>query len=345
MSSALNVLIASPLPDNLVDAVRAVDSRRLNVVAPRDLYPDTWDAAWPGWVSGSPLWSADQHSRWRELLESAEILYDTNWLPSPQRLHLQAPQLRWIQATISGVGPWAVASGMDGRHPLVTTAAGIHAGPLNEFVLHALLHFRRQVATRLTDRADRVWRRDATPELAGATVLIVGLGHVGRRVAKTLAALGVRVWAVRRLARPARFVERVVTRGQLLDVLPSVDGVVVSAPLTADTRGMIGGQELAAMPEGAIVINVGRGSLLDEGELVAALRAGRIAGAALDVFEREPLPETSPLWELPNVLISPHNAGVSRDEPERALELFLANLERYLSGRPLKNRYRLSRGY
>ena len=138
---------------------------------------------------------------------------------------------------------------------------------------------------------------------------------------------------------------RLVKRHELLELLPTIDALILSSPHTRETHHLVGREELAAMPRSAMLVNVSRGAVVDEAELTAALREGRIAGAALDVFEHEPLPTDSPLWDMPNVLISPHSASTVAAENHRIVDLFIDNLGRYLAGRPLRNVFVASRGY
>jgi phosphoglycerate dehydrogenase-like enzyme len=158
--------------------------------------------------------------------------------------------------------------------------------------------------------------------------------------------MGMEVWGLRRRdGQPIAGVDRLITRSALQATLPAVDALVITAPLTAETQHLIGRAELARLPRTAIVVNVGRGAVIDEPELVAALREGRLAGAALDVFETEPLPADSPLWDLPNVLITPHTATGSVHENALIVRLFADNLARYVEGRPLLNLFDPRRGY
>jgi phosphoglycerate dehydrogenase-like enzyme len=182
--------------------------------------------------------------------------------------------------------------------------------------------------------------------LAGSRVLLVGLGGLGREIARRLAALGVEVWGVRRSdAAAPEGVARLVRPDELLDALGQAAALVVAAPSTAETRRMIGAAELAALPRGAIVVNIARGTLLDEAALVDALRSGHLGGAALDVTEVEPLPPDSPLWDLPNVLLSPHKMSIVEAENGLIVDLFVDNLRRFLDGRPLRNVFDPARGY
>jgi phosphoglycerate dehydrogenase-like enzyme len=171
------------------------------------------------------------------------------------------------------------------------------------------------------------------------------LGAVGGEIARVLDALGVEVWGLRRGAGEGVGVRRLVGRAELLDVLPQVDSLVLACPLTEETHHLIGAPELAALRASAILVNVARGAVIDEPALVRALSEGRLAGVALDVFEEEPLPAESPLWGMPNVLVSPHSASTIPGENARIVDIFLDNLGRYLEGAPLRNEFDRERGY
>ena len=190
-------------------------------------------------------------------------------------------------------------------------------------------------------QAARTWRHMENAEvfeLAGKTLLLVGLGAIGQHTAQVAAALGMRVLGVRRTAsEPFPGIEHVAGIESLHDLLPEADFVVLMTPLTPATRGLIGERELRLMKRDAYLVNVARGGVVDEAALVNALRAGWIAGAGLDVFEHEPLPPDSPLWEMTNVIITGHYAGVTPAYDVRAFEVFLDNLRRYRAGQPLRN--------
>jgi phosphoglycerate dehydrogenase-like enzyme len=222
---------------------------------------------------------------------------------------------------------------------LITRAGGVHVVPLAEFAIFGLLAFTKGLPRLLADKAERRWDHYPVVELAGATLLIVGLGSIGREVARLAKAFHMHVVAVNRTGQPdVPHVDEVRPPRFLGDLLPIAHGVVLTPPLTQETRGMIDARAISRMRSGAIVVNVGRGGVVDEEALVEALEDGRLAGAALDVFSTEPLPKGSPLWRLPNVLISPHTAALSVHENERIVALFAENLRRYLRGDDLVNR-------
>jgi glyoxylate/hydroxypyruvate reductase A len=337
------VVIASPLEPELVERIRDVDRERVRVVHEPDLIPR---ARFTADHDGEPPdLDAAGLERWRAALRSAEVLFDLDW-QDPAALPANAPDLRWVQATRSGVGEQLRRTGLDRSSITFTNCAGVHAVPLAEFVVLGLLHFIKGVPHLRDEQARRSWVPAPTRLLATSRVLVVGLGGLGRVIARTLAGLGVEVWGLRRADGPAvDGVARLVPRDSLRAALGEVDAVVLAAPATEATRHLIGAAELAAMRPGGIVVNVARGTLIDEAALVAALADGHLGGAALDVVAAEPLPADSPLWDLPNVLLSPHRMSIVDTENPLIVDLFVDNLRRYLDGRPLRNVFDPARGY
>ena len=252
-------------------------------------------------------------------------------------------RVKWIQSTAVGVGSLLVPEIVD-RDIIVTNARGCHAEPIAEHAIALALAVRRSLHTAVRRQIDRVWAQEELedvpcPPIRQSRMLVVGLGEIGTRVARLAAGLGFSVTGLRRrLDQPVpEGVGRVIASGELIDELRQTDVLILAAPRTSETRAMIGAEEFAAMKPAAVLVNVGRGRLVDEQALVNALRQGRIAGAAIDAFEREPLPDDHPLWALPNVLVSPHIAAFGTDYWKPAVDLFLENVARYTSGQPLKN--------
>ena len=238
------------------------------------------------------------------------------------------PDLRWIQSVSAGTDQFPVDA-LRERGVTLTSATGIHEVQVAEHALGLLLAMTRGIAQAVANQQSRTWSRITVTELSGMTLGVLGLGVIGEGVARRAAALGMRVIGTKR--EPAAYAgaaERVLGADETLDVFREADAVVITLPGTAETEGIVGADELAALAGGWLV-NVGRGSVIDNGALVDAMRAGTLAGAALDVFETEPLPPESPLWGLPGVLISPHLAGLSPRYGERLAALFARNLEAY----------------
>jgi phosphoglycerate dehydrogenase-like enzyme len=201
----------------------------------------------------------------------------------------------------------------------VTNAAGVHATPLAEFVLFAMLYFAKRMPRVLADQQRHHWERFALDTLPGKTLGIVAFGHVGRAIARLARSAGLRIQALRRTPGDpdgSPDADAIYPPGGLRALLSLSDYVALIVPLTPETTGLLGKAELAAMKPGAVLINVGRGQLVDEAALVEALRSGHLGGAALDVFAREPLPADSPLWDMPNVLVTPHSMSTALGENE-----------------------------
>jgi phosphoglycerate dehydrogenase-like enzyme len=340
----LTVLIASPLEPALVDQIAAVAPGRIQVVFEPELLPE------PRYVADHNGRRRDltpaQEQRWLDHLAAADVLFDFDWL-APEALTRNAPKLRWIQGTSAGIGERLRRTGLIDTNLVFTTAAGVHGSSLAEFVIMALLYFYRDVPRLQRMQAARHWQRYTNAELAGRRALVVGMGAVGRAIARRLAALDVEVWGVRRSAHGTEpeGVARMLPFEDLARALPETDALVLACPLTEQTNRLIGAAELEALPPHAVLVNVARGEVVDEHALIEALASGRLGGAALDVVEQEPLPAESPLWDLPNVLISPHSASTVERENERIVELFVENLRRWLDRRPLLNQFDRSRGY
>jgi phosphoglycerate dehydrogenase-like enzyme len=340
----LTVLIASFLERDQVARIEAVAPQRVRAVWEPDLLPSP---RYPADHTGIPPdLDANQLDRWRRHLAAADVLFDFDWL-EPERLPENAPRVRWVQATSSGIGEFVARTGLDRWPAILTTAAGVHGVPLAEFVALGLLYLTKDVPELRRRQAAHHWERYTWRLLAGQRVLLIGLGHVGQRIAATCSGLGVEVWGMRREQREERpaGVTRIIAREELHEALGAVDALVLACPSTPETHHLIGQAELARLRPGAVIVNVGRGPVIDEPALIAALQDGHLGGAALDVFEEEPLPATNPLWDLPNVLVSPHSSSTVETENSLIVDLFIDNLRRYLDGRPLRNLYDRARSY
>jgi phosphoglycerate dehydrogenase-like enzyme len=284
-----------------------------------------------------------------ELIPPAQVAFMSELRPA----HLAAaPRLQWVHSAAAGVGGMLFPAMIES--PVVmSNSRGISADTIAEHVLAVTLAMFRKLPLAFRTQSDRQWAQDAMVEspglrtLADSRVLLVGLGAIGSATARRLVALGAHVTAIRRNpARPApNGVEAVAPPERLRELVPGADVVVIAAPQTRDTRRLIGAVELAAMRRDALLINVSRGKLVDEAALVSALRDTPTLGAALDVFEKEPLPADSPLWSLPNVLITPHISGFRPDHWDAVTDLFADNLRRFEAGRALLNVVNKEAGY
>ena len=259
----------------------------------------------------------------------------------------RAPRLRWVHSISAGVDRVVTPKARE-RGLLVTNARGVFSPPIAEYVVLMCLAIARRLPQLLDLQRERTWQPLRGEELSGLTVGIVGYGSIGAEVARLLEPFGTRIVATRRrpeLGSGGRAKVEVWGIDRLHDLLREADIVLIAAPLTDETTGLIGPDELQAMPGHAWLINIARGRLIDETALRRGLANGWIAGAVLDVFDEEPLPADSPLYDTPNLVITPHTSWSSDKVVERSIDLFVANLERYLAGQPLENLVDLEAGY
>lgn len=338
MTDAIQVLVLTqaPMPEHLLAMLRAVLPRVVIKHRTAETLEELGDV-WP----------------------EIEVLYTTKLVPLPEA----APRLRWVQGHFAGVDQLL-------GHPLLhrvilTTSSGIHAPAMAEYILMMVLAFAHRLP-RMIEHQQRAewpqqrWALFVPHELRDATIGLIGYGSIGRETARLARAFGMRVVALKRhidqLAddgwrlpnvgdAAGEHIDRLYAPDQLQAMLAECDYVVVAAPLTPETRGLLGAAEFQAMKREAVIINVARGGVIDEAALIDALRTQVIGGAALDVFEQEPLPANSPLWRLPNVVLSPHVSGFTPHYDERAMALFAENLRRYVAGEPLLNVVDVQRGY
>lgn len=339
MTEQVHVLITLPLPNHLVDQLREISSR-LNIRVMKaqevgDIQPEIW--------------------------QEAEVLYTNKILPEPD----QAPGLRWIQFHWAGVNH-AIEAPILGKSDLVaTTMSGAGATKMAEYILGMLLALGLGIPSLLENQARREWPKDRWKrfqprELRESTVGIVGYGSIGRQTARLLHAFGARVLATKRDAmqpkdsgytpdgfgdQEGNYVHRLYPAEAVKSMFKECDFVVIAVPLTDSTLDLIGEDQLYALKPGAFLVDISRGGVLDHDALIATLNEGILAGAALDVFPEEPLPQEHPLWKVPNVIITPHISGATRFYDERAVQMFAENLRLYLSGAPLLNALDLGLGY
>ena len=262
-----------------------------------------------------------------------------------------APTLRWQHTPSAGVNNILTPAFL-ARNIVLTNGAGIFAEPIAEFVLAFMLNHAKQFPKLQALQAEHCWGQDLSRgqtckprDLAEAKLLIIGAGGIGQAIARRAHAFGVRVWGCRRHPQLLSGFERIVGPQAWRSLLPEAAYVVLAAPLTPETRGMIDATALRSMRSDAYLINIARGALVDEAALLTALTEGWIAGVGLDTFWTEPLPPDSPFWSLPNVFVTPHCSGFSPKNNQRSLTLFLDNLNRYRNGMPLRNVVNQTAGY
>ncbi len=296
-----------------------------------------------------------------EIWARTEVLYTDRVLPDPTRV----PSLRWIQFHFAGIDFAAQSPLLQKPGLIATSLSGASAVQVSEYVVMMMLALGHHLPDLMANQAKADWPRERIErfiplELHGSTVGIVGYGSIGRQIAHLLQAFGVAILASKRdvmnpqdsgyvregLGDPhGDLFQRLYPIQAIKSMLHQCDFIVVTVPLTPETRGLIGTEALAAVKPTAYLIDISRGGVIDHAALVTALQERRLAGAALDVFPEEPLPPTSPLWRMPNVIVTPHISGSSLYYNERAVTLFAENLNRYLNGQPLFNRFDPAAGY
>ncbi|HEY8173441.1 MAG TPA: D-2-hydroxyacid dehydrogenase [Dehalococcoidia bacterium] len=248
--------------------------------------------------------------------------------------------LRWFHTFSAGTDSPAFAAIID-RGAMLTNSTGASAPSIAQYVLGMMLYRSKRFDELRDQQRRREWTQLRGRDLTGQTVGIIGTGAIGGEVARLAKAFGMHVIGARRSEKKTRHVDAQVSMQRVGTLLQRSDFVVIACPLTKETEGLIGERELRMMKPDATLINIARGKIIDEPALVRALRENWIAGACLDVFTWEPLPETSPLWELPNVFVTPHSSGISPLNMERAMAIFLDNLERLVQGKKLRNLVRI----
>jgi phosphoglycerate dehydrogenase-like enzyme len=336
--SPVKILVSFHVEERLLDRVRDVDPS-LEV-----LYDKT--------LLGEPRYMNDQHGgpiertpeqeeRLREMMAEADILF--GYVPRGYGREIERwfPKLKWNQSPSAGIGWAAKRRGWTETDIQFTTASGMHATPLAEFCLMAMLMFAKDYFLMAEEKGRRHWQRTCATELRTKTLAVVGLGRVGSEVARVGKCMGMRVVGSKKHVDgvdPASVnVDTLYSPAELEPMLGEADFVVLIAPESEETRGLIGERELTIMKKGAVLINIARGSMVDEEALIRALESGHLWGAAIDVASKEPLPPESPLWDFPRVIISPHSASTADTENEKLTEIFCDNLRSYLDGRPLRN--------
>lgn len=283
---------------------------------------------------------------WAPYANKAEII--AGWKKDLEELSLREySELRWIQAWSAGVNTMPLEK-LASKEIALTSANGVHAYPISETIIGLMLGLTRKIHTYVKNQQEKKWHHaHMNLEMHGKTIGIIGVGEIGKETAKIAKAFGMRVLGVRNSGKETDNVDSMFTPEELHHVLPECDYVVITLPLTPHTFQMFGEKEFRLMKKSSFIINIGRGEIIKEDELVEALQTGEIAGAGLDVFVKEPLEETSPLWEMENVIITPHTSGSTEHYTKRVIEnIFLPNLMHYLEGKlPPINLVDYSKGY
>jgi phosphoglycerate dehydrogenase-like enzyme len=273
------------------------------------------------------------------------------WMTPP--ILAAATRLRWVHSSASAVADLLPLAELAHRGIAITNSRGVQAIPMAEQVMAGLLALARRLDLAIAAQRDRRWIQEQLGEvdrpwtLHGRSMTIIGLGSIGLAVAERAHAFGMRITGVRRrpeLESPS-YMERVVGADRLDEALAGAGVIVIAAPSVAETARLIGADRLAMLARGAILVNVGRAQLVDTAAMIAALESGQLGGAVLDVFDKEPLDPASPLWSMPNVIITPHSAGFRADHWDEVVDLFLDNVGRFREGRPLRNVVDPAAGY
>lgn len=326
MSETIPVAITFRLNPAHIEAIQAVDPRiRILQLPPAITARD-----------GDPLSEAEKAAA-KATLAEAEVMFGPNSIPV--EYIDAAPNLRWFQVINAGVDRMA-EEGLLQRGFTVTTASGLAAVAIAEWVMGMVLMLTKDFPAFLREQAAHEWKSRFAPELRGQTLGIVGMGAIGRETARRARAFEMRVVATRRTVAAGQSdpdCDLLLPFTELDTLLEQSDFVVLCVPLTEETQGMIGAEQFAKMKSSAALVNIARGQVVDQEALIAALRNGTIGAAALDVTDPEPLPPGHELWDLPNVIITPHISGAVQGYGTRATDIFLRNLRNYVSERPLDN--------
>ena len=336
VADRLRVAVATPLPAELAALIVRLEPR-VDLALEPDLLPPQ---RFPGDHAGDPEYrrTPDQESAFAALLDSAQALYGIpDERPADLARTVRAnPSLRWVHTMAAGGGASVEAADLSAQElarVVFTTSAGVHAEPLAEFCVFGVLAGRKSLPRLRAQQASKTWTgRWEMGLVQHSRVLLIGTGGIGRVVAGKMKALGATVIGMSRRADRLPDVDEIVRPEDLVRAVADVDAIVISLPGTDLTRGLVGRDLFAAVKPGVTVVNVGRGTVVDEPALVDALRDGRVGFAALDVFAVEPLPADSPLWSMDNVLISPHTAALNSAEDRLIAELFARNATRFLDG-------------
>ncbi len=339
MTDPVNVLITLSLEERLVERLKSVSPKLNIMVEPANRFDEISKETW----------------------EKVQVLYTNRVIPQPE----QAPQLHWIQFHWAGINHASDAEILSQPGFMATTLSGAACSQVAEYILMMLLNLghrflEMRAAQRRAEWTQDRWQRFSPRELRGSTVGIIGYGSIGRQVARLLQPFGATILAAKRNAMKTadegyaqagmgdvegELPVRIYPYQAIKTMVRDCDFVVITAPLTDETLDLVDADVLQACKPGAYLVHASRSGIVDQEALVDALKSGKLGGAALDVFLEEPLPAESPLWKIPNLIVTPHIAGNSPEYDERAMELFAENLRRYLIGLPLLNIYHKELGY
>jgi glyoxylate/hydroxypyruvate reductase A len=336
MLDKVKVMITFRLEQEFVEEIKTLDPRIELLYEPSLMGYPRYQSHHVGF-NGTP----EQEKQWEKMLGQAEVIFGYISPSHSRNLKKIAPNLKWVQSPSTGIGQMVYESGLTDSDIVFTTAGGVHTRPLAEFCVTAMLMQVKDVFRMEREKHRKHWERYCGTELRGKTLAIISLGNNGRELARLAGCLGMHIIGTKRNiegVNPATLgAERLYPWTDLKPMLNQADFVVLCVPHTSETTGLIGEEELAAMKHGSMLINVARGDIVDQSALIHAIQSGHLGSAALDVTTPEPLPTDSPLWDMSNVLISPHSASTVDAENEKLTKLFRDNLRTYLDGKPLRN--------
>jgi len=333
----VNVFVVALFPDDCIEKMRKADPRARIVYDP-ELMPE------PRYKAdrvGKPMeWTDEMEAKWLAHAAEADVIlgFDRRHLANYTEV---APNLKWIQGTSTALGPVTKRMGWVDQGITVTSASGIHSVPIAEYQIMAMLAFTKDIFHMFDLKRQKKYERYNTGQLRGRTVGIIGLGKNGQELAKLCRAHGMRVLGIKRTyegANPATLgVDKLYPKENIKDMLAECDFVSLTVPTTDETYKFMDYEMFKAMKPGCVVINNSMGTTVVQDDLLRAIDEGHLGGAAMDVFEKEPVPEDNPLWNMDNVLFSPHSASCAEFEDINMTNLFIDNLRRYLDGMPLRN--------
>lgn len=336
MSEKVKVMITFYLEQELVNKIQAMDQRIDVLYEPALMGRPRYQSHHVGF-QGTP----EQEKIWLDLMSQAEIIFGYIGRTYLRDLPKLAPRLKWNQSPSTGIGQMVNRGGLTESDIVFTTAGGVHMTPLSEFVMMTMLMFVKDASRMAAEKERHHWERYCGTELRGKTLAVISLGRTGKEIARLAKSFGMHVIGTKRhtdgVDPESLNVEQLYPWTDLHPILAQADFVVLCIPHTSETEGMIGEAEFASMKQGSVFINIARGSIYDELAFIQALESGHLAGAAIDVAAKEPLPPESSLWDMPNVIISPHSASTADSENWKLTNLFCDNLLRYLDDRPLRN--------
>ena len=343
----LNLLITTYIESEYVQIIRDTDSK-INVIYRPDIIPTP---RFPSDHTGIPQQeNLKNNKEWEKYLYNADILFDFDRSVDPN-LDKYAPNDNWIQATSAGIGKYLNNNEYINKMPqtIFTTASGVHSKPLSEFCIMAILMFNKNYLKAKSLKQQKVWERFSNKDLYNNNVLIFGVGQIGKEVAKYCKNFGMNVYGIKKNINNLKAkdfnLDKLYNSSELNKIIKLIDYLILIAPATKDTNNIINHKIFSKMKNDSIVINISRGSLINEKDLLHALDNKLIAGAALDVFANEPLNKKSPFWNYDNVIIYPHSASTTYKENERITNIFCKNIKLFLKGKPLINQFNSEKGY